>query len=101
MELIYVAHPYTSNPKANVEDAREKIVELHAKNPENWYTTTLGEFDEDTPYDVVMKHCFSRIQKCDAILFLPDFRGDDWRKSNGCRMEYEYAKKLGLRIVEK
>lgn len=99
MKVIYVAHPYSKNPKENIADAREIICKLHKQNPENWYTTTLGEFVEETPYEDVMAHCFERILRCDAIMFYPDYQERDWQESKGCRLEYSFAKQHGIEIL--
>lgn len=100
MQIIYVAHPYTNNPQANIADARKAIRKLHRQHPENWYTTTLGEFDEYIPYADIMHHCFGRIRRSDLVLFLPDYKGRSWKESEGCRMEYWFAKQIGKPILD-
>jgi hypothetical protein len=48
-----------------------------------------GKIPEPTAIEI--NHKF--IKQCDIIVF-----GGDWKSSKGCKQEYEWAKKYGLKI---
>ena len=46
-------------------------------------------------HDEYMEMDMEVLKRCDAVVFC-----GNWKKSKGCRMEYDEAKKLGLKIAE-
>jgi nucleoside 2-deoxyribosyltransferase len=91
--LIYVAGPYSADTpeqvQANIKQAADIAKRLWAMGhavicP---HLNTIGfEASEGIDYDMVLKGDFKMIQRCDAVVFTPD-----WQISNGAQHEYAYA----------
>lgn len=88
---IYIAGKITGNP-----DYKNQFAEAEATLKAQGHTvmnpSVLPEGFEHYEY---MKICFRMIDVCEAIYFL-----DNWRDSQGAKMEYEYARATGKRIKE-
>lgn len=87
---IYIAGPIT-NKRNHSSDFKKAEEFLIAKGNVVMNPCCLP-FGFD--YCDYMKICFSMIDVCDAIYLL-----DDWRKSKGACMEYEYAMQKNKHIL--
>lgn len=90
---IYIAYPYTNNPKKNTKFAEEigiKLIKM-GHTPYIPHKHTFGwEKRKDINYDDFIKFDLAWLEACDAFLFLG--------KSKGTLIELKYAKKKGITI---
>lgn len=96
MNKIYIAHPFGGDQE-NVERVQDIITDLVKRNPEVVYVSPLhmfGHLYDVVSYEQGMEWCLEILQGCDAIVFA----SDEWYKSQGCCMEYEFAKENGIQV---
>jgi len=86
---IFISGAITNNP--NYKEDFERGVQWAkaiCDNPAIFNPADLREGFSDVDY---MKIGFAAMECCDIVLFLKG-----WKNSKGARLEYEYAKYLGL-----
>ncbi len=87
--LVYVAHPYTKNPRLNKIKAEILIKNLATKNPTKTYISPIHNFsvlEGIACENRILQHCKNVIDICDGVIFAPG-----WEDSKGCRVEMEYC----------
>lgn len=100
---IYIAHPYWAATRGivdlNIQAARLAGVTAARAG---WYpvmpTVNTAGFDlllPDVPDSFWLEGTLGLLATCDAILM-----AGDWVNSEGCRSEYEEARRLGLLIYQ-
>lgn len=93
MKKIYIAGKVTGENYQECyhkfAQAESAIVNLGAQpvNP-----LRINKQDED--WGRAMVNCLEALLGCSAIMLLPD-----WQKSNGAKLEYEFAKNVGLEVI--
>lgn len=95
-KLYYVAHPYSSNPEANISKVTEYISALQIACPYDTFITPLHVFnfhEGKIPYEETMKHCLKLLSKCEAAIFPHNFE-----ESPGCVAEMNYCKANNIRV---
>lgn len=99
MKFVYVSHPYIGDEKKNVKKVREYCRKLKKEHPGWCLFNPLDNMKFahgcGLSHDEFMEMDMEVLKRCDAVVFC-----GNWKKSKGCRLEYEEAKKLGLKIAE-
>jgi nucleoside 2-deoxyribosyltransferase len=98
---IYIAGPIRAKTlaleKANIERARDACADLiligHAPFCPHTHTENFGRLYPAITYEDYMRMDLQWLDLCDAVLMLPG-----WKQSQGAKLEYLYAAKLGLPI---
>lgn len=104
MKVIYVAGPYTGDTKSQVEEniRKAEIVSIKlARKGWNVYTPHKNNahydlyepFFPELTWDFWMERCYDMLRRCDAAIFL-----NDWKKSKGAKLEHAFAKKICLKV---
>lgn len=96
--IIFISHPYASDPVANKKRNRQIINELARQNPQNIYLSPLLLFDYVETETVeqrerIMNICYRLIDKSDEVYIYGD--------SEGCKQEMQYAKSKHKKIIDK
>lgn len=98
--LIYVAGPYSEYAGFTVEQNIKDAKEISARLWERGHAvicphmnTAFFEKEANVTYDQYMAGDFAMVRRCDAMVMTPR-----WENSRGARMEYEYAKSLGIPV---
>lgn len=99
MKMIYISHPYSGQEVKNRSQAVKIAAGLFKKTP---YVLFINPLDvmrhlktAKASYEVVMEKCKALLEKCDGIIMT-----GEWKASNGCMEEYNYAKSLRIPIWE-
>lgn len=100
LAVIYVAHPYASDPKGNVARAAAVCREIAEKCPGVVPVCPLLAFrylPEHGPADRGrnMAYCLALLERCDEL-----FLAGDWERSEGCLAERRRAVELGIPVRE-
>lgn len=99
MKSAYICHPLrgrTGSPeeiKSNLERIDEICKNLAAIYPDVLLLSPLHAFsfyDPRGPQEQVLGQCVAMLERADELWVF-----GDWQESQGCRMEVEYAKRLG------
>lgn len=91
---IYIAGKITGLNRARVELKFQVTAGILAREGHDvFYPTILPDY-ESVPHEDYMHICFAMIDVCDAV-----YMQEDWQQSKGARMELEYAKSHGKRIL--
>jgi len=102
MRSAYICHPLrgrTGSPeeiRSNLERIDEIAKNLSAIYPDVLLLSPLHAFafyDPRGDQTQVLGQCVAMIEKADELWVF-----GDWKGSKGCRMEIEYAKKLGREV---
>lgn len=93
MKRVYIAHPYTGDTEQNVAHAQKVFRELQAARQDIFYICLVGAIPDTGTYEEIMERCLCELDSCDELLL-----AGDWRKSKGCRKEYEYAEEMDIPI---
>jgi len=90
MKTVYIAGKITGleNYKDNFNKAEE---ELKAKGYICMNPSILGE---GFPYKSYMPICLAMLEACDTVYML-----NNWKDSKGAKVEHEYAKIQGKKII--
>ena len=97
IKLIYIAHPF-GGKQENIEKVQKIITDLIWQMPDHTFYSPLhatGFFYNELSYLDGMEHCFEALSRCDELWLCKN-----WEYSNGCRMEYAFAKGRGIPIEE-
>ncbi len=95
LRLIYLAHPFGGEQK-NVDRVEKIIKGLLHQHPDCTFYSPLhatGFFYGQLPYLEGMEHCFEALSRCDELWLC-----EGWYNSQGCNMEYGFAKAKGVPI---
>ena len=95
MKLVYIAHPF-GGKQENVDDVENIIKKLLFHHHHVSFYSPLhvtGFFYNEMNYLDGMEHCFEALKRCDELWLC-----EGWQDSNGCIMEYAYAKARGIEI---
>lgn len=102
MKSAYICHPLrgkTGSPeeiRTNLERIDEICKNLAAIYPDVLVLSPLHAFnfyDPRGPQEQVLGQCVAMLEKADELWVF-----GDWRESRGCRMEIEYARRLGKEV---
>lgn len=97
MKKIYCSHPFTGNEEYNRLDARNKIAELADKFSDKIFINPLDALmyaeSAGLSYDDCLGLCVELLYMCDALILL-----GDWKNSEGCLEEYNYALLKGIPV---
>lgn len=95
-KVIYISGKYTiGNTKENINKAREMAIKVW----ESGFTALCphlnsGHFESnDISYDDFIKGDLELLNRCDAILMLPE-----WEESKGANLEFEFARDFHIPI---
>lgn len=97
---VYFAHPFQGS-KDNVTELERIVRSVVTKNNENCEIVpvsplhALGFLWEDVSYEYGLELCLELLNDCDVLALC-----GDWKSSYGCNVEYEFAKRHGITIVE-
>lgn len=92
--LFFLSHPRQGNIEENLKEAHRlaqnelkdfNLIEPFIEIPQDG---SVNEFD-------AMKRCIELLLGCDGIILT-----GNWRKSEGCRLEFAIARATGKRILE-
>lgn len=92
MKIVYISAPITGQEdtaQQRFRDAEKTLIERGCQ-PVNPYEVNKGFVKWE---DAVMQG-LRLLRKCDAI-----YQCEGWYLSTGCRVEYEYAKGMGLEFM--
>lgn len=96
-KLVYICHPYSSNPGIN-RDRFEKIFKFIRKNFEEIIPFSpvhaFGDLYDDAKEEdrkEILKLCTGVLKRCDEIWVF-----GDWQNSEGCRLEVKTAEESGI-----
>lgn len=95
----YICHPFETygDPDENLKKEAELVESLErvygCKNVE--FVRPFKLIPHDIPRDEAMAQCLTHLRYCYGIILAPD-----WKKSEGCRIEYDQALANGLEIIE-
>lgn len=91
---VYIAGKITGLNRASAELKFQSAAGgLARKGHDEFYPTVRPDY-ESISYEDYMHICFAMIDICDSICLL-----DNWQNSEGARMELEYVKDHGKRIL--
>lgn len=98
--VVYVAHPYASDPEGNVLRAAAVCREIVHRYPDVVPVCPLMMFrylSEDGPAERGrnLAYCLALLERCDEL-----WLAGEWYYSEGCLLEWERALQLGLPIQE-
>jgi hypothetical protein len=94
MNIVYVAHPYRGDEAENRERVGEIMRELNKDFPEVLFLSPIHAFGWlGDDHDRALALCRRLLAMADEIWLF-----GDWRHSEGCLMERDEAKKLGIEI---
>ena len=98
MLIIYVAHPFSNDPKGNMAKIDKIMKELTAKNPNDCFISPLHNFsyDKNAIEADILPKCLELLSRCGELWIFGDYKS-----SSGCRAELAYAKYLSIPIVFK
>lgn len=96
MKKVYIAHPFTTH--GDPEENFSKQVALCQKvfSLGHIPVSPILTFGRSIPHDkehyqTAMDACFWLLSACDEVWFF-----GEWGKSKGCKLEYDFAKSLGI-----
>ncbi|MBD1871930.1 DUF4406 domain-containing protein [Nodosilinea sp. FACHB-131] len=92
--LIYIAGPYRGDVKQNIENARKAAIAVwQAGHVAICPHLNTANFEEDSGLadEVYLKGDLVILQRCDACLFLPN-----WKQSEGAIAEREFCEAQGI-----
>jgi hypothetical protein len=95
MKTVYIAHPLRGNVQNNIQKVHAICQQYHEEG-EIIPMSPLHAFGFVNPagdQELVFKYCFTLLSKCDEL-----WLHDDWEKSEGCRLEKEFAERSGIPI---
>lgn len=95
MKKVYIAHPY-SGKRRNKKKVEKIIKRLFKENPDMLYISpihTFGFIYFDVEYYYGLTYCLKLLESCDELWLC-----EGWEKSEGCKIEHDYAKKHGIPI---
>lgn len=96
MKAIYLCGPYRGKNEwevfLNISTARVWAEDIMRRG---WavYTPHMQTMFSGLEFDEIMRRDLEILSRMDAICLLPG-----WGRSEGCRMEYDFANKKGIRI---
>jgi len=96
MLTIYVAHPFSNDPKGNMAKIEEIMKELTAKNPRDCFISPLHNFsyDQKAKEADILPKCLNLLSQCAELWVFGDYA-----KSTGCRAEIAYARYLSIPVL--
>lgn len=87
-KYVFISHPYSDDPENNLKKVDKVCKYWKGKNIIPVSPLHLFSFyDDDDRRDEILKICFDLIEVCDAVFV--------YGNSEGCRLEREYAEKIG------
>lgn len=90
---VYVSGPMTGLPGHNFPAFDEAARRLRKAGYDVHNPATKGNPPGWTWNDF-MRYDIEKMMRCDAIFLLPG-----WHRSNGARLEYQIAKRLGFKVL--
>ena len=94
MRTVYVAHPYRGDEAGNRERVGEIMRELNKDFPEVLFLSPIHAFGWlGDDHDRALALCRRLLAMADEIWLF-----GEWERSEGCLMERDEAKKLGIEI---
>lgn len=97
-KIYYLTHPCTSGGKTLIQNKlseSEIASNLMISNPKCSLIRPLIIIPEDMKDQDAMSRCYKMLSACDDLLLSPH-----WNNSTGCLMEYEFAIKNGISVIE-
>jgi hypothetical protein len=95
--LAYVAAPFSGDVQENMRNITEICQQIYEEYPEYTILSPLHNhsfLDETADWHKVLKHCLELLSKCEVLILT-----GDWEMSQGCLMEFQYAKEHRIPVV--
>ncbi len=105
MKKIYVAHPLRGDTRnigeiaRNINRITHICTSISKNHPDILILSPIHAFSFISslgPQDWVLSQCRTLLELADELWVF-----GDWQKSEGCRMEVEHARKLGITVLFK
>lgn len=96
MRVVYLAHPFRSDPKGNRERTAAILKGLAARRPDAVFVSPVLAFsypEEPRDRKPAPSCCSEMLERCDEL-----WLAGEWRLSEGCLMEKERAKRHGVPV---
>ena len=96
--LVYVAHPFASDPEGNKARAAEVCRRIASEYPNVVPVCPLLAFSflrEPVERELALSFCLALLERCDEL-----WLAGEWEKSEGCWLERKKAEQLGMPIRE-
>ena len=99
MKLVYVSHPYSGEEVKNRSDSTKIVAKLADLYPHIVFVNPLNAMrhinQTKLTYDDTLALCIGLLAACDGIIMT-----GDWQKSNGCKVERDFALSRGMAVWE-
>jgi hypothetical protein len=94
---VYLSHPYSSDPAANIARAKRWYAWVLREHPTvcpgaGWIL--MAEVAPETPYETAMQRCYTEIRWCQAVWLVGG------AMSPGMHFERAFASGLGIEVVD-
>ena len=96
--IVYVAHPLAGDVLGNMREVIQICRDISRLYTGTVPVTPLLAFSflrEPDERELALEYCLTLLERCDELWLT-----GDWRNSEGCRMELERARELGMPVVE-
>ena len=93
MKKVYIAHPLRGNVAVNIKAATEICREISEEGKVVPFSPlhAFGFLSAEGNQTLAMKFCFALLISCDEL-----WVHGDWKNSEGCKMEIEFARVKGI-----
>lgn len=95
-KVIYVAHPFASDPEGNKARAATACREIMLARPGVVPVCPILAFsflEEPREREAALAFCLALLERCDEL-----WLAGDWELSEGCRLERRRALELGMPV---
>jgi len=95
MKKVYIAHPLRGDIEANMKKADDICKRLSGHGCIIPFSPlhAFGFLSAQGDQSIAMKYCFALLASCNEL-----WVHGNWRQSEGCLMEIEFAKQRGMTI---
>lgn len=98
MKTVYIAHPLRDSVEENIKKVREICQHLHKQGEVIPFSPihAFGFVDPKGDQTKVIEYCKVLLSKSDELWI-----HGDWRNSEGCLIEIDFARKNGIPVMFK